>query len=402
MGVLLALLFVAAAVGIAFQVGRPGRGVAAVTGSLVSRVPAQDPTQEPAADARPRWKPLWSLRLALPESIAISNDGRRVVVRDRRNRFTAIDGILGRPVWTTPPLPRVREMAVADTGAVCCWAPLDPQADGIVVLDPATGVQSLIRIGIPIWSVALAPGGRFAWVGCGDRTLRRFALSGEPESVTTLPGIPDAIVATNRAIFAGMWLDSGLAGVSPEGKPLWTVARSDPARRWRPFATGDGRNAWVVSASGPGRKDPRMERIDPATGTTLWEKPFDGEGLRWAVAGSSGWIAVSERSQPGDVAKLHVVDLEGAWRVRGKGSRFLEPVVMAVSARGDRITILDGERGMVTLDDRGRTISRRMTLPKDPATQTSPRPARWTGNPDGTRLLVLGENGVATLYASLP
>ncbi len=75
---------------------------------------------------------------------------------------------------------------------------------------------------------------------------------------------------------------------------------------------------------------------------------------------------------------------------------------MAMSGAGDRITILDGARGMLTLDDRGRTTSRRMALPKDPAAQTSPRPSRWTQTPDGSRLLVLGENGVATLYAALP
>lgn len=369
---------------------------------MESRLPQDPNTEEPASDARPKWKPLWSLRIALPEALSVSPDGRRVVARDRRNRFTAIDGIKGKVLWTTPEIPRVREMQVLDGGTVLCWAPLDPEADGLTLLNATNGAVSTLRIKGSLWSVAPSPDGKSAWVGCGDRTLRRVDLSGTSGPVVKLPGIPDALAVSARGVFAGMWLDSGLAGVSLEGKLLWTVARSDPARRWKPFATADGRRAWVISTSGPRRKDPRLERFDPAAGTTLWEKPLDGEAIRWVVSQQTGKVALSERTPSDGLAKLHVLDPDGVWRVRGKGSRFLEPTVMAMSGAGDRITILDGARGMLTLDDRGRTTSRRMALPKDPAAQSSPRPSRWTQTPDGSRLLVLGENGVATLYAALP
>jgi hypothetical protein len=96
-----------------------------------------------------------------------------------------------------------------------------------------------------------------------------------------------------------------------------------------------------------------------------------------------------------ETRRLLLLNRDGTARGDEKGGRFFAPRLVALSAQGERTTVLDGERALFVLDQEGKTRWR-LTLPtRAPIQQT-------ISTPDGAFLLLVRTDGTLTLYEALP
>jgi hypothetical protein len=112
------------------------------------------------------------------------------------------------------------------------------------------------------------------------------------------------------------------------------------------------------------------------------------------------WVDATDPRNPAQ-RKLHMVDDRGNWLFRDKGSAVFQPMLVALSVRGERITVVDGERGISTLDRSGRTIARRIGLPGEREIGRAARVSAVLATPDGRRMVLVRGDGRITGYESL-
>ena len=360
-------------------------------------------------DGRPRWRLAWSAPIPGAVSVHLADDGATLAWVDRNGSVRRVDGASGKTLWQTPPRPGVARVLACRGGRIVAWSPLNALKPLLLVLNPATGASRPVALTAALWSVAASADGTTAWVGAGDRSLTAVPLDpagGAPRRIA-LDGIPESLAVAPGVVVAGLWLDSGVVAVDGQGGILWTVRDAEPARRYSPLLSADGSTTVLFSAIGPEGKAPMLSVFGARDGKHRWEVPADGADLQVALSGNGARLAVTaahpERHGGVDVwqHKLSVYGQDGEALVRDKGSRFFDPRVLAVSARGERITVCDGARGMTALDARGRTLSRRITLPVDPATGKPVSFRDTWATPDGRFLLVRRGDGQISLFKSV-
>jgi len=321
-------------------------------------------------------------------------------------RITWVDTASGKAFLRNPSLRGAERLIVDNRGVVVAWAPLNPGRTGVWVVRPVDAPAVRRDLGAPLWSAALDSRQLGVWVGTGDKVLHWVPIDGGDIQVSSLPGIADSLTATPTGALASLWLESGVCAVDPAGLLRWHRRSDDRARRWRPLLSEDGKRLFLISSTGPTKAHWRVHRLDPATGDALWETSIEGKLAEALLTVDGGRLALTtwvESTDPRDPAqrKLHMIDDAGNWLFRDKGSAVFEPLLVALSVRGERITVVDGERGISTLDRSGRTIARRIGLP---GAREIGRPARVVSvlaTPDGRRMVLIRGDGRMTGYEAL-
>lgn len=374
--------------------------------SLQSPNPVPDPPVEERSDGRPRWKPRWTIPARSWKAGSLSPDGRTLAWVDSLGRLTWVDTSTGKEFSRGPAIRGAERLLVDNRGVVVAWAGLNPGRTGVWILRPVDAPPVRRDLGAALWSAVLDPRGTGVWVGTGDSRLHWVPLDGGTVQSSQVPGIADGLVATPSGVVASLWLESGICAVDPTGNVRWRLKSDDRARRWRPMASGDGRIVLALSSTGPQRRDWRVERLDPVAGTQQWAKPLSGTVAEAMLAQDGGRLAIVAVSaagagRDGGQRKLHMLDDQGNWLFHDKGSAVFEPRLAAISVRGERITVLDGERGIMSLDRSGRTIARRIGLP---GAKEGGKPApveSVLATADGRRMVLVRGDGRITGYESV-
>jgi len=371
-----------------------------------AQLPDSDPPTAERGDGRPRWKPRWTSPARAWLYGTLSPDGKILVWVDAMGRITWVDTASGKAFLRNPSLRGAERLIVDNRGVVVAWAPLNPGRTGVWVVRPVDAPAVRRDLGAPLWSAALDSRQLGVWVGTGDKVLHWVPIDGGDIQVSSLPGIADSLTATPTGSIASLWLESGVCAVDPAGLLRWHRRSDDRARRWRPLLSEDGKRLFLVSSTGPTKALWRVHRLDPATGDALWETSIVGKLAEALLTVDGGrlalttWVASTDPRDPAQ-RKLHMIDEAGNWLFRDKGSAVFEPLLAALSVRGERITVVDGDRGISTLDRSGRTIARRIGLP---GAREIGRPARVMSvlaTPDGRRMVLIRGDGRMTGYEAL-
>ena len=363
-------------------------------------------TPRPAAEGRPRWELRWEWPAVGLQQMSLSGDGRGIAVFDKSRVVRRIDPQTGKTLWATPRLDRVDRIAVASGGQVLAWKARSALDSEIWILTAAAGATGARRqkVSGAVWSVAVAPGGTGFSVGTGDRFVTRFPLGGslEPTLRLGVPGFPESIaIAERKPVSAcGLWLWSGVAGLT--GTAQWRSEEPDASRWFDLQLSADGSTLLGISQKGSRRhgREARISVWDAPTGLLLWSAALPGESPVARINASGSVIAASYSSpahySTGDVMEVKLVLYDRAGRALAppRGGAYLMPQLVALSASGNRITVLDGDRSLCTLDNRGRTVARYPLAQGDDT--VSIRQTQSTS--DGNGLLMYRGSGVLQYY----
>ena len=359
-----------------------------------------------SGDGRPRWRPRWTSPIRGLVDGSLSPDGSTFAWIDSLGRISWIDMATGKTLVRRPPLRGVDRLVVDNRGTVVAWTRLNPGRTSLAIVRPVEAPPLGRDLARPLWSVALDSTRQAVWVGTGDRALHWVPLDSGPMRRTELPGIPERLAANQGGVVAALWLESGICGLDSRGAIRWRMDGDHRARRWSPIVGVGGNQVYALSWRGPQRTEWRLTRVDTVSGRLQWELPIDGAEVSALCSADGERIAVAT-SQPARTPdglgqrKLHMVGSDGKWLFRDKGSAVFQPVLAAVSVRGERITVVDGDRGISTLDRNGQTIARRIGLP---GKRENGRPAQVEAvisSADGRRMLLLRADQRLTAYESL-
>jgi hypothetical protein len=328
---------------------------------------------------------------------------------DWQGRVRRLDSTTGRQLWRTAPQAGIDRLAAAPGGQVLIWKNFAAMRPEVLVLNAITGSKGARtqRVTGAIWSVAVSPAGDAFFVGTGDHSVTRYPLGGalEPAQGLRVEGFPESLaLGPNNMAVCGTWLPSGVSG--PGG---WRYRESDPARCFDVQLSADGSTLAALSFRGPRHHsratEARLLAWDMASGKRLFEQAIDGKALRLRLSGDGGVIALSyvatAHYATGDTSerRLALFARDGRRIAPERGGSYLAPELVALSASGNRITVLDMDRSLCTLDRTGRTVDR-LPLPLDPETK-QPYSIRATrSSDDGQVLLMYRGDGNLVLYAA--
>lgn len=338
--------------------------------------------------------------------MSLSGDGRGIAILDKTQVVRRLDPQNGQTLWTTARLDRVDRIAAASGGQALAWKAHSPVDSEIWILSAASGSIGARRQKVTgaIWSIAVAPNGTGYFVGTGDRFVTRFPLgaSVEPTMRLGVTGLPESIAVAERNSVAacGLWLSSGVAGLT--GTAQWRVEEPDASRWFDLQLSADGSTLLGISQKGSRRlgREARVTVWDAPTGRELWSEMLPGASPAARVSANGSVIAVSYFSSAhyatGDLmeSKLALFDRKGRALAPPRGGSYLSPTLVALSSSGNRVTVLDGDRSLCTLDNRGRTVARLPLGTGDDA--VSIRQTQSTA--DGNGLLMYRGNGVLQYY----
>ena len=219
-----------------------------------------------------------------------------------------------------------------------------------------------------------------------------------------VPGLPESLaVASGKPVAAcSMWLRAGVAGLT--GTAQWRFEESDPARWFDVQLSADGGTLLAISQKGPRRagraSETQIHVWDAPTGKLLWTAPLLGTSPVARIDATGSVIAVTytvvAKYTTGDVleAKLALFDRLGKTLAAPRGGAYLSPRLVALSASGNRVTVLDGDRSLCTLDTTGRTVAR---LPIN-TTENIVSVRETLTTSDGSGLLLYRGDGVLEYY----
>ena len=372
---------------------------------------SRKPAGSVKAEGSPRWQLLWEQAAPGLHDLSLTDDARVIAWMDRGRVVRRLDPATGGVLWRTPPLPEFDALAAAPGGQVLLWKRYCAQRPSLSILDAATGLPGARRQSVSgaIWSVLVRSDGQGYLVGTGDRAVTEYALgtSAAPPMRRAVTGLPESLAMAEETQVAacGTWLRSGVCRLTTSMD--WHFDGLDSARWYDVQLSADGSTLIALSAHGPrtsAASDPRLTLWDAATGQRLWERSVPGAEPRVRLSGDGSVVALTyaalSRYSTGDVMekKLAIFDRSGNGIATEKGGAYLKPSLVAVSASGNRITVLDADRSLCTLDRLGRTVAR---LPlhdsiNDGGREYSIREVRATA--DGQALLVYRGDGSLLYY----
>lgn len=364
---------------------------AALPTRLVTPSPAALTTNE-----RPRWRRLWIKPFPALRRVSLAPDGNVACLRND-DTVTLLRGADGTVAWTSPPLPLARGLVAVRGGRVLAYPLRNPVLFSLWILNGSRGRPSTFTANGSLWCVVATPDGESAFIGTGKNTVQKVALTPQlPTQQWQLGGRPESIaVSTDGSdVVIGTWLLSGVRRLES-----WTYTESDPTRWHEMFVSADGATTVALSGRGPHHRyhELRLTAYDSESGLRLWEKPLQGTDPKVALSADGQRVAVSYSLETSHGAtrsrehRLQSFNRNGSPLFEEKGGRFLDPRLVAISALGERITVLDGDRALLVLDGQGRT---RWRLPFE-----RPQPIIETlSTPDGTYLLLHSSDNTLTLY----
>ena len=345
---------------------------------------------------RPRWRRLWTRSLRGLRGVSLAPDGNVACLR-QDDTVTLVKEGDGAGLWTSPPLPLARELVAVRGGRVLAYARRNPALPRVWLLQGPAGAPNAFSTDGPLWSVAATHDGETAFFGTGRGTVQAVSLTTpRPPRRWELGALPESLAASTDGSDAvvGTWLLSGIRRLGG-----WAYTGSDPTRWQEVFLSADGATTVVLSGQGPRhrRRELRLGAYDSESGLRLWEKPLLGTDPLVAVSADGQRIALSygletsHGTTHSQEHRLQILARNGNPLCQEKGGRFLTPRLAAISALGERITILDGDRALLVLDSQGRT---RWRLAFEQA-----KPIRETlSTADGTYLLLRDHDDTLTLY----
>ncbi|MGC4046741.1 MAG: hypothetical protein QM758_23355 [Armatimonas sp.] len=359
------------------------------------------------SDGKPRWTMVWERPAPSLLAFSLSPNGQTIAWLSEKGQVRRFHSETGDQLWRTPPISGMDSLAAAPGGQVLVWKRLAPQRAEIMILDAVSGISNarIQPISGPIWAVVVALDGKSYVVGAGDRSITRWALGGaaSPPKTVHVEGYPETLALAQDGSFAcGTWLPSGIS--TSKG---WRHRETDPARWFDVTLSADGNTLVALSRHGARRRasasDPKLMVWDRPTGRLLWEQKIEGTEPRLLVSEDGGVIALSfvatTHYTTGDLSerRLSLFARNGSHLAPDRGGSYLAPELVALSASGNRITVLDMDRSLCTLDRAGRTVAR-LPLPLDPDTN-QPHPIRSTqSSADGQTLLLHRGDGNLALY----
>ncbi len=365
--------------------------------------------RKPGGDGKPRWTLRWQRPVPALDGFSLASDGSVIAWTDTQGRVRRLDSQTGRQLWRTQPLPGRDGLLAAPGGQVLVWKRFAPQRPEVLILDALLGDAGARTQKAPgaIWSVAVSGDGQTLLVGAGDRTLTRYPLGASTAAPQTLrvEGYPESLaVGDSGEHFAcGTWLPSGVSGP----KDTWRHREPDPARWFDLQLSTDGSTLVALSRRGPRRRasatDARLLVWDAQTGLRLWEQEITGGAARVRVSEDGGVVALSfvavSHYSTGDLSerRLSLFARDGKRLSPDRGGSYLAPELVALSASGNRITVLDMDRSLCTLDRAGRTVAR-LPLPLDPETRQPYSIRASQSSSDGQTLLMHRGDGTLALY----
>lgn len=345
-----------------------------------------------AQSGKPRWKPLWSvsanhatkIRLAPDGNVAcLFSDSTVCLLRER-------DGLAA---WKSQPLLLARELVAARGGVVLAYSPHNPSLPKVWVLRGKNVPISALPADGAVWSATTTLDGELALIGTGTGTVTQYALATQkPPQVWQIGARPEFLATSTDGTDAlvGTWLPAGVRRLGG-----WTYLDSDPARWQEIQVSADGATAVALSGHGPRRSEKLLHLAiyAPDTGIRLWETDLFGRQPKVLLSADGQRIALSYLADTarGEELRLRILDRSGAPLCEEKGGRFLSPRLAAISAEGQRITVLDGDRALFVLDSQGNTRWRLAFENPAPIVETF-------SSPDGTYLLLVRADDTLTLY----
>ena len=392
------LLLVCLALSLGIVLGRRRLPRVLVVPKTPSQAIAVPQTTEPLdrGDHRPRWKALWSRTLPQIAALSLAPDGG-VALLNSQNQVQLLDPRTGATRWSSPPLLLANRLVAVRGGKVLAGALHNPAVRRAWILRPKTGQPDALSLPGTLWSLAATPDGNRGFFGTGANVLLAVSLrTAQPPVLWKLSALPEtlALSTDGSAAITGTWFPAGVRRLGQ-----WAYSDSNPARWQEVQVSADGATAISLSGRRPRRteKDLQLTGYDMDSGMRLWEKRIPGTQARVLVSADGQRIALSYvvKTASGDAARLLLLNRDGTPRSEERGGRFFSPRLIALSAKGERVTVLDGDRALFVLDSEGKTRWR-LALPRDAAIQQT----RTTA--DGAFLLLVRTDGTLTLYEALP
>ncbi len=363
-----------------------------------STAPTQ-PTTEPLltfGDSRARWKERWTRRQAETLSISLASDGS-VALLDAQKQVHSLAIQTGTTLWKSEPLPLANKVVAVRGGRVLVGALHNPALQKAWVLGPTSAQPNAFSLPGTLWSLAATPDGSKAFFGTGANLLLSASLlTSQPPVAWKLSALPEtlALSTDGSAALTGTWLPAGVRRLGG-----WAYGDSDPARWQEVQISADGATAISLSGHGARRteEDLQLTGYDMESGMRLWEKRIPGKQARVTVSADGQRVALSYlfETPRGGEARLLLLNRDGTPRGEEKGGRFFSPKLAALSAMGERVTVLDGDRALFVLDQDGKTRWRLALPPQAPIQET-------LSTADGAFLLLVRTDGTLTLYEALP
>jgi hypothetical protein len=347
-------------------------------------------------DSRPRWKLCWSRRVTTPRSLSLAPDGF-VALLTPTHQVQLLPVARGIPLWSSPTLPLVNTIVAVRGGRVLAGARHNPGVKKAWILHPKTGRPDALALPGTLWSLAGTPDGSRAFFGTGaSRILSVSLLSPQPPIEWRLNALPEtlALSTDGSAALTGTWLPAGIRRLGG-----WAYGDFDTARWQEVQVSADGATAISLSGHGARRteQDLQLAGYDMESGVRLWEKSIPGTEAHVQVSADGQRIALTYlfMTQRGGEARLLLLNRDGSPRGEEKGGRFFSPHLLALSAQGERVTVLDGDRALFVLDSEGKTRWRLALGSHSPI-------ERSLTTPDGAFLLLIHTDSTLTLYEALP
>jgi len=354
--------------------------------------PGQPSSLPLGQSGKPRWRPLWTTTVTDSSQLRLAPDGN-VACLKTDHRVCLLREHDGHPLWESAPLPHARALVAVRGGVVLAYPPRNPSLPRVWVLRGGQIPVSAFDTDGPVWSVSTTLDGERALIGTGAGTVTQRALTTRAAPVVWTVGAKPEFLAPSTdgsEILVGTWLPAGVRRLGG-----WSYLDSDPARWQEIQVSADGVTAVALSGHGPRRHEKllRLAIYAPDTGIRLWETDLPGRQPKVLLSADGQRIALSYLADTarGEELRLRILDRSGAPLCEEKGGRFLSPHLAAISAQGERITVLDGDRALFVLDSQGNTLWR---LPFE-----NPVPIVETlSSPDGTYLLLVRADHTLTLY----
>ncbi|MBB6049528.1 hypothetical protein [Armatimonas rosea] len=360
-----------------------------------SPIPALD-TEPLAGDSRPRWKERWSRMLPRPLALSLSPDGQ-VALLDSLHQVQLLTPHNGMRLWSSQPLLLANTVVAVRGGRVLVGAVHNPQVKKAWLLNARTGQADAFELPGTLWSIAATPDGSRAFFGTGaNLILATSLLTSQPPVTWKLSALPETLALSTDGSSAvlGTWLPAGVRRLGG-----WAYGDPNPARWQEVQVSADGATAISLSGHGARRseQDLQLAGYDMESGMRLWEKRIPGTRARAQVSADGQRVALTYLSttQRGGEAHLVLLNRDGSPRGDEKGGRFFSPQLAALSAQGERVTVLDGDRALFVLDGDGKTRWRLALENHAPIEKV-------LTSPDGAFLLLVRTDGTITLYEALP